>query len=304
MDNVCHTLVGVAVARAGLSQTTRYATATAAIAANLPDIDVLVFLTDVPSVAFRRGITHGVPAQIVLPILFAALMWWIGRRPDRGRHPGPSAHFGWLLALSYLGVLTHVLLDFLNTYGIRLLAPISGRWFYGDAVFIVDIWLWLMLGVGVMLARHARPRFAVMALGLATIYVAGMLVSARAARRIVHDEWIARAGHAPRALMVGPVPLNPFRKSIIVDAGDRYYEGTFAWFPRRVTFGATATPKNDHLAAVKAARADRTIQGILVWSRFPAWSVREMGGGTEVHLRDMRFKGIDRAGFTARAIVP
>ena len=83
MDNVCHTLLGVAVARTGLGRKTALATATAAVAANLPDIDVLVFLTDVPSVAFRRGITHGLPAQVLLPILCAGLFWWIGR--GRGR---------------------------------------------------------------------------------------------------------------------------------------------------------------------------------------------------------------------------
>ena len=77
MDNVCHTLVGVAVARTGLHRKTALATSTAAIAANLPDIDVLVFATSVPAVAFRRGITHGVPAQALLPIACAAVMWWL-----------------------------------------------------------------------------------------------------------------------------------------------------------------------------------------------------------------------------------
>lgn len=303
MDNICHTLVGVAVARAGLSKTTRYATVTSAIAANLPDVDVLVFLTDVPSVAFRRGITHGVPAQILLPLLFAGLMWWIGRRADARGRPGPRTHFGWLLALSYIGVLTHVGLDFLNTYGIRLLSPISQRWFYGDAVFIVDVWLWLVLGAGAWLARRRRPGYAAVALGIATLYIVAMLGSARAARRIVHDEWVAMRGEAPRALMVGPVPVNPFRKSIIVDAGEAYYQGTFEWLPSRVTFDPVSTPKNDDLPAVAAARADPVVQGILVWSRFPAWTIREIQGGTEVQLRDMRFRGIDRGGFTATTVV-
>ena len=165
MDNLCHSLVGVAVTRAGLQKTTRLATVTSAIAANLPDLDVLVFLTGTPSVAFRRGITHGVPAQVLLPIGFAALMWWIGRRQHAAKG-GLPAHFGWLLAISYIGVLTHVFLDFLNTYGIRLLSPVSQQWFYGDAVFIVDVWLWLILGAGVLLARRSRPRYAAVALAL------------------------------------------------------------------------------------------------------------------------------------------
>jgi hypothetical protein len=41
-----------------------------------------------------------------------------------------------------------------------------------------------------------------------------------------------------------------------------------------------------------------------VWSRFPAWTVRETPAGLDVHLRDMRFGGVDRGGFTARTTVP
>src|SRR5688572_12048969 len=163
MDNLCHTLVGVAVTQAGLKRRTALAATTSVIAANLPDLDVLVFLTGTPSVAFRRGITHGVPAQLLLPLAFAGLMWTIGRR--RATREGPQPHFGWLLAISYIGIFTHVFLDFLNTYGIRLLSPLSQRWFYGDAVFIVDLWLWLILGAGVLLSRRGRrPRWAALAL--------------------------------------------------------------------------------------------------------------------------------------------
>jgi inner membrane protein len=301
VDNVCHTLVGLAVGQAGLKRKTALAMPTLAIAANLPDIDVLVFATDIPSVAFRRGITHGLPAQILLPIAFAGVMWLVGRRqPDRS---GPPARFGSLLALSAIGILTHVYMDLLNTYGVRLLSPLSERWFYGDAVFIVDVWLWLMLGAGAWLARRSEPRYAAAALAFATLYIAAMVLSAQAARTIVLDAWVARTGQAPAALMVGPVPLTPFRRTVIVDAGDRYFEGSFRWLPARVVFESDGTPKNDRLRAVSAARMEPEVRGILVWSRFPVWQVREVAGGTEVRLRDMRFKGIDRGGFTASVIV-
>jgi inner membrane protein len=301
VDNVCHTLVGIAVAQTGFTRRTALATATAAIAANLPDIDALVFATDMPVVAFRRGITHGVPAQLLLPVACAAGMWAVGRR--RASPRGPAAHFGWLLALSYIGIFTHVFLDFLNTYGIRLLSPLSQRWFYGDAVFIVDVWLWLVLGAGVLLARKGAARFAVAALACASIYVGGMLVSARMARAIVEDAWITRTGQPAQSLMVGPVPLTPFRKNIVVDAGDHYVEGTFTWFPRRVLFDDGTTPKHDQAPAVATARLDPEIAGLLVWSRFPFWEIREVTGGTEVRVRDMRFKRLGGGSFTAAALV-
>ncbi|HVL69846.1 MAG TPA: metal-dependent hydrolase [Vicinamibacterales bacterium] len=301
MDNVCHTLVGIAAARAGLQRKTAYATATAAIAANLPDLDVLVFATDMPSVAFRRGITHGAPAQLLLPIVCAAAMWWIGRRRPSPRRP---VHFGWLLAISYVGVLSHVLLDLLNTYGVRLLSPMSQRWFYGDAVFIVDPWLWLMLGAGVLFARRYGARAAAVALTCATLYIGAMVVSARVARTIVHDAWIARTGEAPRALMVGPRPVTPFRKQIIVDAGDHYVAGAFRWPLGDVEFDPDGVPKNDDGPAVREARHDPDVRGFLVWSRFPFWQTRDVAGGTEVTVRDMRFKdGPAGRGFTVSVLV-
>ena len=153
MDNVCHTLVGAAFGEAGLKQRTRFGQSTLMIAANLPDLDVLVFATDVPSVAFRRGWTHGTMAQALLPVLLATTFYAIGRMRS-GRADGVPVRMRWLLLLSYVGVLSHVALDWLNSYGIRLLMPFDGRWFYGDTLFIIDPWLWLTLGVGVWLARR------------------------------------------------------------------------------------------------------------------------------------------------------
>ena len=115
---------------------------------------------------------------------------------------------------------------------------------------------------------------------------------------------MARTGSAPQALMVGPVPFNPFRRTIILDAGDRYIEGSFSWLPVRVAFDDAAIPKNDGLPQLEAARRDRRVRGILVWSRFPVWTAREVPRGTEVQLRDMRFRRLDRGGFTATTVVP
>ena len=50
---------------------------------------------------------------------------------------------------------SHPLLDWLNTYGMRFLMPFDGRWFYGDALFIMDPLVWLLTGVAVVVA-HSR----------------------------------------------------------------------------------------------------------------------------------------------------
>jgi inner membrane protein len=304
MDNLCHTLVGAAFGQAGLKNRTRFGSATLMIASNLPDVDVLVFATSTPSVAFRRGWTHGPIAQALLPIALTVALLAIARAwPTRADAVPVRAR--WLLLLSYIGVMSHVLLDLLNPYGLRILAPFDWRWFYGDALFIIDPWLWLVLGIGVWTAaRRAASVPARWSLVVAAIYVVGMVVGARAARAIVVDTWHARNGTNPRSVMVGPRPITPFTRDIVIDAGSHYERGTFRWFAPRVTFAAAGVPKNDTDSRVAQAREAPNVRGFLVWSRFPFWTLTPAPGGTRVTVSDMRFAGQTPARFEASTIVP
>ena len=296
MDNLCHTLVGAAIGEAGLKGKVRHGNAVLMVAANLPDIDVLGFATGIPVVALRRGWTHGVLSWIVLPVLFAGAVLAIERVSSRRQSPSP---FSSLLLLSYIGVVLHVLMDWLNNYGVRLLMPFSPRWFYGDSVFIVDVWLWLTLGIGVWLARrYARPRAARLALAVSLVYVLGMIWSARTAREHVLGAWVQQHGTPPQALMVGPVPITPFHRAIIVDAGDAYHVGDFRWLPARTSFDRDVMPRLDVHPAVVRAREHPDMRAVLSWARFPYYEVEPVTEGIRVTLRDMRFGS--RLGFGAR----
>jgi inner membrane protein len=311
MDNVCHTLVGAAMAEAGLKRSSAYASATLMIAANLPDVDVLVFATDVPPISFRRGWTHGVVAQALLPIGLVLLMMAWARWRGTGRSAngsagatGPPLRAGVLLGLSYLALYSHLLLDFLNNYGLRVLAPIEWRWFYGDAVFIVDPWLWLALGAGVWVARRRGvPEPARIALGVAGGYILVMLVSATVSRTAVIRDWRAQRGYEPSALMVGPVPVSPFSHEVIIDAGDHYETGTYHFTSPRLRLNAERIPKNDRAAEVAAARDAPTIRSFLVWSRFPYWEVERTDTGVRVTVRDVRFR-VGGGQFAASTTLP
>lgn len=172
MDNLAHTLVGASLAEAGLKRLTPLATTTLIVAANLPDVDGACYLVGSDlALGFRRGWTHGIVALALWPLVLSALLLVLDRAR---RHPDrPPADPRALLALSVLGVLSHPALDWLNTYGVRLLMPFDGRWFYGDALFIVDPWLWLLAGSGAVAGR-ARTRLAIAGwclLGLLTTLV-------------------------------------------------------------------------------------------------------------------------------------
>ena len=305
MDNLCHTLVGAAMAEAGLKRRSQWGSIALMVAANLPDLDVLVFATDTPPVSFRRGWTHGVLAQALLPWAMAGIFILAHRRKRHGEHAcGPPFRPLWLVVLGYLGVYSHVFLDYLNNYGVRLLAPVDWRWFYGDTVFIIDPWLWSILGLGVWYARRGgRTGPALTSLGLAATYIAVMLALASGARAFVTAQWTSRTGHPPHALMVGPVPVVPWTREIIIDAGEEYRTGRYTAWPRRMELSAERIAKNDRAPAVEAARRHAPVAGFLVWTRFPFWEIQPSGDRARVTVRDMRFRGRG-PGFAATAVVP
>ena len=160
MDPLAHTLFGATMAEAGLKRKTALATATLIIGANIPDIDAVAMLISSDyALLVRRGWTHGILALFIWPFLLTGLMlgidrliqnWYSSRKRQR---QGPSMKPAMLLGIAFLGVWSHPLLDLLNTYGVRLLMPFSGTWFYGDTLFIIDPWFWLLAGAGVVLAR-------------------------------------------------------------------------------------------------------------------------------------------------------
>lgn len=97
---------------------------------------------------------------------------------------------GVLLGIAFLGVWSHPLLDWVNTYGIRLLMPFRDTWFYGDTLFIIDPWLWLLAGAGVVLARSEswRSMSAWIVLGTA---LSALILSAEIVPLAAKVVWIA-----------------------------------------------------------------------------------------------------------------
>lgn len=215
MDPLAHTLAGATLAETRLKETTAMASPALILGANAPDIDaVTMFISRDLSLGFRRGWTHGVLAMVVLPLVLTALLLLLDRLVARLRGREPAARAGPLLGLSSLAVLTHPLLDWLNTYGVRFLMPFDGTWFYGDALFVVDPWVWLLTGTTVVLAHSASRAGAGawVVLGVATTsLVTGFEVAPPAARLlwcvgVACIIWLRLAGrwrgHLPRLALI------------------------------------------------------------------------------------------------------
>tara|TARA_R110002072_G_scaffold81181_9_gene186091 strand:+ start:4039 stop:4962 length:924 start_codon:yes stop_codon:yes gene_type:complete len=282
MDNLTHSLVGALIGQAGLKRRTGLAMPALIIGANIPDIDAACFfwLDGVEHLGFRRGITHGPIALVLLPLLLAGGLWgydrWQARRGKRPEKRLP-VHFGWLYALSLIACLSHPALDWLNVYGIRLLEPFSSTWYYGDVLFIIDIWLWLLMGFATWfsLRREKRGREwrrpARIALSLAALYIGlNGWITARAEAALVASPV------GTEVVIASPPPLFSLSREMIAGGNGLYTTD------RRTLAGVPL----DTCDFTRARRADEDIDAFLFWSRTPFVEPREDG---TLWLRDARF---------------
>ena len=295
MDNLTHSLVGAVLGQMGLKKKTGLAMPTLIIAANLPDIDAACTAYGQLSLSMRRGITHGPIALILLPILLWALMigfdTWQAKRGKRPENRLPI-HKGWLLALAYVGCLSHPALDWLNNYGIRLLEPFSHRWFYGDSIFIIDLWIWIALGLSIWLslrrerakvAAWTRPAWVGFTAVCGYILFNG-LITGTAEREIAA---VLRGGGHPDALVVAsPPPLLFWKRDVFWRSGERYGSASFdIGSGGEVDITGMPTGMDDPRVAPMVA-TNPVAQAFLFWSRMP---VAKFDAKGRLILSDQRF---------------
>jgi inner membrane protein len=310
MDPICHTLVGAALASTGLEKKTRFGRATLILGANLPDVDAIsYFWGGTTALGCRRGITHGVLALVVLPFLLTGLMLWISRLRRRGRESTAVAvDFNALLALSTISIASHPALDFLNVYGVRLLMPFDGRWFYGDVLYIADPWMWVILATALVAAslRKSSPakcvftRPACVGLLVMLAYVAAMAAGESISRRVV--EASLSDAKTPR-LMIAPVPVNPFKRYVVIDVDREYRVGVVNLVPRPVfRLDPRNIPKGESAASRRAA-ATRDGRIFLGWARFPFFEVDASSDPPAVYIIDARYT-LDRDALFGAVRIP
>jgi inner membrane protein len=178
VDNITHSLVGVALAdlamgrRAAKGQRPLFVGA-GIVAANLPDIDIVYsWITPAPLgyLLHHRGHTHTVAGLAVLAVAMMAAYW---RFPSIRKLRLAGRMRFWLLIA--IALASHLALDSLNSYGIHPFYPFDNRWYFGDAVFILEPWFWLILGVAVAWNGHSRrARVAAALVMLGVVVAAGV----------------------------------------------------------------------------------------------------------------------------------
>ena len=295
MDNLTHSLVGALIGQTGLKKKTGLAMPALIIGANLPDVDAACFfwLEGTEHLGFRRGITHGPPAWVLLPLVLAAILWWFDRwQEKRGKRPEGRlpVSFKWLYILGFIGCLSHPALDWLNVYGIRFLEPFSSQWFYGDTLFIIDVWLWALLAVSIWWSMRREKRSgnwrkaAWIGSVICLAYIA--LNGAITANFYNHHGVNLKPG---TEMIASPVPLNFWQREMIFGRGrEDWYAGVLD-YPSHL-------PEGDFDALLGEPckwpdtgflrRTNSQLDAFLFWSRAPFATRAEDGS---VVLHDARF---------------
>ncbi|QIK95497.1 metal-dependent hydrolase [Sphingomonas sp. HDW15A] len=280
MDNLTHSLAGWALGQAGLKSTTRKGLAALILGANMPDIDVFFGGFAWEPLETHRGFTHSIFGVAVLPpVLFGLLLLLDRWQVSRGAvfQSGLELHKGWLFALSYLGALTHPLLDLQTTYAVQLFSPLSGLWYHADSLFIIDVWVWSALSLAIAWSRKAQakgrewrtlPQYA---LGAVLVYVAfNFGLSDTAKSRVM-----ARSANAD-AVFASPEPVLSWHRQLAWREDGKYY---FAFFSPLGGLGPThgpIFPNMDHPLVEEARQRDPEMRRFLRWSVIPfAWASRE-----------------------------
>jgi len=304
MDNLTHTLTGLMLSRAGLNRFYPRATLLLILSANVPDIDIVTIARG-PLNYFEqhRGITHSIAAAPLMALLCVLAVCAIGRTMR-----------GWLAAwgLAIIGVASHLLLDWTNTYGIRMFLPFSARWIHLDLNNLFDLLIWavLLFGwlgplVGKLVSSEigaqasAGRGMAIFALSFFLVYDCGRWLSHRRALEILNS----------RLYQDGP----PTRVAAFPTAGISPLEWQ-GWIERpefvmrfRVDVREEFDPAAGRIiykpapsAALDAAREAPPVQVFLRFSQYPLWAVSAADnpeGAHAVEVRDWRFP------FGAQALV-
>jgi inner membrane protein len=309
MDNVTHTLTALLLARAGLNRWTPHAAPALVLAANLPDADVVTRLGgSLTYLDHHRGWTHTWLLLPAMAIVAAALV----RLFTRGA-------FSWRrnVACAALGVASHILYDWTNVYGVRMLAPFDWRMLRLDITYVVDpVILLLLLAAlaGPFLSRLVSAEIgarrtrgqgaAILALLAAGAYEGARFVGHERALAVLESR--IYDGAPARRIAAFPTPWSPLHWTGYTQTASGVYLHELNLLREFDPAAAAIHYFPDPSPALEAARRDDTFRRFLNFAQFPFWRVTPASdpeGAALVEVMDLRFAPPDTPSFYVRAIV-
>ena len=308
MEPITHFLTGACIGRSGFNRTSGYATLMITLAAEFPDVDILWNIKGpVEGFAAHRGFSHsflGAPVDslIVLGFVYVFHRW----RLRRGKSPPLAPRWLLLFLFGILAVLSHILLDFTNNYGVRPFLPFNWRWYSWDIVFIIEPLLLLALIIGLVLPsifglvggeigarKQAFPGRWCAVLALVSVCGLWWVRDYQHRKAVTLLSSSDYRGEVVKTAAAMPYALNPFSWAGVVETQNFFAEvpvnslssDVDALEHAQILYKPSETP------ITLAAKRSLVGRVYLDWARFPlVESERVPGGdGYVVNFRDLRF---------------
>jgi inner membrane protein len=226
MDSLTQIALGATLAAAiAAPHQRRRALVYGAALGTLPDLDVLIRYGDpVTDFTYHRSFSHSL---LVLSAL-APLLWLLCRRFDGALRDHPRR---WL-AIFWLALITHPLLDAMTIYGTQLLWPFDTTPYGVGSVFIIDPLYTLPLLLA-MVWVALRPRSASaarslpLALALSSLYL-GWSVFAQRHVEAHARQALSAQGSVPARVLVLPSAFNTVLWRVLVREEGGYREAYYS----------------------------------------------------------------------------
>jgi inner membrane protein len=297
MDNVTHALHGLALyalaatdpAVAGDPIAMSAVLWAASLGSQAPDFDfvIRIFFGDVAYLKHHRGISHSIPAWFVWPTFLAGVLWLF--------FPG---YYGLLWWWSFWGVVVHVGMDLLTTYGTAAFWPLSKRRYGWDILMIVDLVLWALGALGIWLWVTGREPERVLQY---TVVPALLYLLLRVGVQL-YLRWRVKSFYKKAGVDIGRISVIPFlglfRWNLVVESEEKYELGT-AHLRKGISIQNTYQRRWDQ-QALQELEKSHVFQVFRWFARHLFLEVkRDEQGHLKADLADLTFGFSDRIPLTA-----
>jgi len=284
MDPITHSLAGLTISHLGFRR--KAAIWVLLLSSIAPDFDYITRLwgADV-FLRYHRGITHGILALIVVPVLIGLIF-------------GLRKGFLYYYFIAFLGYSAHLFMDLTNQYGTRVLSPLDWQQYSLDLTFIIDPYITIGLLISFILCKYKKEKSVVIALTtvlLFTCYITG--------RYYLHDKTrdFLKEKLEANTYNIYPLPNDFLRWWFIAKSGNEVKVGFADLFTQRVYTQETYRMA-DKDPFIERSKETKFIKNFLYFAKYPYAEVKSEKGKITVIWRELSYSFIAGDHFVAKVL--
>ena len=222
MDNATHALLGACggIVVGDIAGASVWSMALCgALAGQMPDLDIISSRgSDIYYMLHHRGVSHGVFMLPIEALFFAGRVWFFFKQS-----------FWVTFWTAMAALLLHIFTDVFNSYGTKILWPLSQKRYAWDLLEVCDVYLLIVLAVGTAGGLFFSPIWSYIALGLLAGYIVLRFFLHKWAKSIAQKELpeeIWRIAVLPK--------LRAMKWNFIAISDECYYLGQVCLYARKM----------------------------------------------------------------------